>query len=50
MKEMLIRMNQNQNEIACNWVLPRRVLILNNKGGTHYELQRVWSKQIKACN
>ena len=33
----------------CNWVPPRQILILNDKRGTHYELQRVWSKETKAC-
>ena len=27
-----------------------QVLILNDDGGAHFELQRVWSKQAKACN
>ena len=27
-----------------------QVLMLNDDGGAHYELQRVWSKRAKACN
>ena len=26
-----------KNETAHNWVLPRQVLILSDKGGTHYK-------------
>ena len=36
-----------KNEAARNWLLPRQVLILHGKGGTHYELQKVRSKQQK---
>ena len=33
-----------------NWLLPGRVLILDDKGGDHYELQKVRSKQKHAIS
>ena len=43
-------LSEKKNETVRNWLLPRRALILNDKGGAHYELQRVRSKQKHAIS